>query len=1185
MQEDVHISSVLRLKRKAKLKPYSVNVITTHMSKPIEGSQTIEIAALDDGHVDSEPGIVIHQSVATNPTGKKVPVMLTNNTGKSIYLKRGCIIGKVTPVSSENVKEIDGVDSSESKLNLDEIKSDPTHLSDIKKLIIKNKDRFASKDTELGQSTTVQMKVNTGSHEAIRLKPYRIPLHHRETVDKAIDEMLEAGIIKRSTSTWIFPLVVVSKKDGSSRLCVDFRRLNQITKQIAFPLPIIDDILNLLGNAKYFTTLDLKSGYWQVAMDPESVDKTTFTSHKGTFSFQVMPFGLSNAPGVFQQLMSIVLSGCEQFCTAYLDDVIIWSRSKEEHLSHIQTVFDRLREHNLKLKLKKCSFFQEETNYLGFTVSSQGIKPDAEKVSAIRTLPAPSSVKEIRSFIGMCSYYRRFIPNFSKIAEPLIALTKKYARFSWDEKCQKSFEFMKESLTAVPLLGFPDINKPFTLYTDASDTCIGACLTQPIDDEELEEIPNVVNEKPIYFLSHKLSDTQTRWSTVEKEAYAINYALQKLDHYLHNAKFTIKTDHKPLKYILSAPMQNKKIQLWALNLSAYNCDVTYLSGRENVIADLLSRVPEGTRTSSCTNGQSDPDIPDLNPNAFEINTLNSNKFDPRKYASCKVPEPELKLPEIKDFEEFDMIKKQEKDPILMKLKLQLKNGDASALDQKKHLIINDKVYFLSNPDDEPTLRLYVPEQLRPAVLIQYHDKLGHFGVDRSFYNIKQKYYWPKLFHTLNEYIQSCVTCQTRNLTTVKPPLMETDIPPYPWAKVGLDLSGPYPTSLSGNKYIVAFVDWFSGYPEAFAVKDKTADTIAYLIINEIFPRYGSMLQIVTDNGIENVNRKVKETLKTLNIHHVTTSFYHPQGNSKVERFHRVLGDVISKQIQDEHSVWDLYLNQTLAAIRFSISDSTKFSPFFLLYNRDVVLPLDTILEPRRKYFGSDQHEISLQIQHKSFLAVHRNLKKAKKVKARYANKNSKEVDFRVGDPVYLRNHIRKNKFDVRWRPYFRIISKKSPRTFELKNQVDGTCTKAHAEHLRLAKIDEWEIPKTNTGRPIRRAQYVVPPESESSEESDSDEGDSNSDNETINEQPPTQSENAPLIKMARRLRTRRDSSSSEEDIPLMELADRLAERNKRLSGQTESDTASSGSSSETSEHIPDSDDDMAIDGVTTAVTQ
>ena len=350
-------------------------------------------------------------------------------------------------------------------------------------------------------------------------------------------------------------------------------------------MPIIDDILNLLGNAKYYTIIDLKSGYWQVAVDPESVDKTTFTSHKGTFSFQVMPFGLSNAPGVFQQLMSIVFSGCEQFCTAYLDDVIVWSRSKEEHLSHTQTVFDRFREHNLKLKLKKCSFFQEETNYLGFTVTSQGIKPDAEKVSAIRTLPAPSSVKAIRSFIGMLVITDVSFQIFQK---PFIALTKKYARFKSDEKCQKAFEFMKESLTAVPLLGFPDIHKPFTLYTDASDTCIGACLTQPIDDKELEEISNVVNEKPIFFLSDKLLDTQTRWSTVEKEAYAINYALQNLEHYLHNAKFTIKTDHRPLKYIISAPMQNKKIQLWALNLSAYNCDVTYLSGRENVIADLLS---------------------------------------------------------------------------------------------------------------------------------------------------------------------------------------------------------------------------------------------------------------------------------------------------------------------------------------------------------------------------------------------------------------------------------------------------------------------------------------------------------------------------------------------------------------------------------------------------------------------
>ena len=219
---------------------------------------------------------------------------------------------------------------------------------------------------------------------------------------------------------------------------------------------------------------------------------------------------------------------------------LIFLKDEKEHLQHIQIIFDRIRQHGLKLKLKKCAFFQEKTGYLGFVINKDGVKPDPDKVKAIRTLPEPKNVREIRGFIGMCSYYRRFIPNFSKIAEPLIELTKKYARFKWTPDCQSAFDYLKDSLTVVPLLAYPDINKPYVLYTDASNNCIGACLTQKTDNDE---------EKPIYYLSHKLSPTQTRWSTVEKEGYAIYYALQKLDHYLHNAPFTVKTDHKPLKYI------------------------------------------------------------------------------------------------------------------------------------------------------------------------------------------------------------------------------------------------------------------------------------------------------------------------------------------------------------------------------------------------------------------------------------------------------------------------------------------------------------------------------------------------------------------------------------------------------------------------------------------------------------
>ena len=249
-------------------------------------------------------------------------------------------------------------------------------------------------------------------------------------------------------------------------------------------------------------------------MDEKDKEKTAFAYHKGLFEFNVMPFGLSNAPAVFQERMSVVLQGCYDFATAYLDDIMVFSSTLEEHLEQLSIIFGKLRQHHLKLKLKKCSFLQLETNYLGFVISEEGIKPDEKKIEAIKSLPVPTCVREVRSFIGMCSYYRRFIPNFSQIAEPIIALTRKYAHFKWSDTHQRAFEYLKDSLTAVPLLVYPDSNTPYVHYTDSSDTCIGACLTQECDGDE----------KPIYYLSHKLSRSQCKWSVVEKEAILLFYA-------------------------------------------------------------------------------------------------------------------------------------------------------------------------------------------------------------------------------------------------------------------------------------------------------------------------------------------------------------------------------------------------------------------------------------------------------------------------------------------------------------------------------------------------------------------------------------------------------------------------------------------------------------------------------------
>ena len=289
------------------------------------------------------------------------------------------------------------------------------------------------------------------------------------------------------------------------------------------------------------------------------------------------------------------------------------------------------------------------------------------------------------------------------------------------------------------------------------------------------------------------------------------------------------------------------------------------------------------------------------------------------------------------------------------------------------------IIYISNVDDDPLLRLYIPENLKSSVVTQYHDHNGDMGIDKTFETIKQKYYWPNMYKELYAYVAKCIPCQARNMRKIKAPLQETLIPPYPFAKIGLDLSGPYPTSLSGNKYIIAFIDLYSGYPEAFPVPDKSADNVVHLLIEEIFPRHGAVLEIVTDNGSENLNRKIGETLQALNINHVTTSFYHPQGNAKEERFHRTLHDVLSKKLKDNVQTWDLHLNQTLAAIGFNVSESTKkISPFFLLYARDVVLPLDNIFKPRRKYLGEDLHQIAFEQQHKAFTLVHKHLRRAKK---------------------------------------------------------------------------------------------------------------------------------------------------------------------------------------------------------------
>ena len=341
-------------------------------------------------------------------------------------------------------------------------------------------DAFTGPDGKLGQTDWVRHRIDTGATPPIRQPPRRLPIHRREEAQRQVDQMLADGVIEPSHSPWSSPVVLVRKKDGTVRFCVDYRRVNAATLKDAYPIPRIEDNLDALEGARWFSTLDLASGYWQVRMAEEDKEKTAFGTQSGLYQFTVMPFGLCNAPATFERLMERLLRGLQwQVAVVYLDDVIVWGRTFEEHHQRLTTVLERFRTAGLKLKPKKCDLFRREVSFLGHLVSAVGVRTDPDKVAAIRGWPRPANVTQVRSFLGLASYYRRFIAHFAEIARPLHALTNKSPReFMWTEACQTAFEHLQDALATAPVLRYPDPERRYILDTDASNCTIGAVLSQ-----------------------------------------------------------------------------------------------------------------------------------------------------------------------------------------------------------------------------------------------------------------------------------------------------------------------------------------------------------------------------------------------------------------------------------------------------------------------------------------------------------------------------------------------------------------------------------------------------------------------------------------------------------------------------------------------------------------------------------
>ena len=462
---------------------------------------------------------------------------------------------------------------------------------------------FSKNNEDIGRTKLVKMDIDTGDSPLVSSRPYTLPLKHYEWVQREIESLEWAGVITKSMSKWASPIVVVPKKSApreppKRRLCVDFRKVNELQQEVIIagktkgqisihPLPKIDEMYAKLKGAKVFSTIDLRSGYHHIALGKSSRAKTAFVMPFGKYEFLMIRFGLAQAPAYLQLLMNKVLKGLK-FAMTYLDDIIIFSQDETQHLEHLEIVFSHLWEAGLKMKCSKCDFFKSEIHYLGHLISPEGISPLPNKLDSIKHMPVPNSAKEIKQFLGLTGYYRKFVPRFADISRPLTTLTKKDAKFEWTSACQKSFELLKEALCGEPVLKYADTSKPYTLYTDASKYGWAGVLTQPhtstIDGK------STTTDHPVAFVSGLFRGSQLNWAALAKEAFAIYMSIKKLSFYLTDAQILLRSDHKPLEKFLLKITQNSKVNNWAMELEAFNIQFDYIKGSSNILADTLSRL-------------------------------------------------------------------------------------------------------------------------------------------------------------------------------------------------------------------------------------------------------------------------------------------------------------------------------------------------------------------------------------------------------------------------------------------------------------------------------------------------------------------------------------------------------------------------------------------------------------------
>jgi transposase InsO family protein len=954
-----------------------------------------------------------------------------------------------------------------------------THLNDDEKtslaaLLTKYQDVFSKAPEDLGQTDRVKHSIDTGTAKPIRQAPRRLPIGKRDTEKQEIDKMLERGVIEPSNSAWSSPIVLVTKKDGSTRFCVDYRSLNDVTVKDAYPLPRVDDCLDALSGAKWFSCMDLNSGFWQIALDERDKEKTSFATTQGLYQFKVMPFGLVNAPSTFQRLMEDVLRGIQWTeSLLYMDDIITPGQSVQHSLTRLENVFKRLLENHLKFKPSKCVFFQKSVNVLGHTVSEAGIHTEISKIAAVKEWPEPKNTKEIRSFLGLASYYRKFVKGFADIARPLHKLSEKYAKFNWTNDCQEAFDRLKEALTTAPILAYPKVGCRFILDTDASDKAVGAVLSQEQDGHECV----------IAYMSKTMNKHEQTYCITRKELLAVVVALRNFHTYLYGQDILLRTDNAAVSWMRNLKIPTGQTARWLQELSTYNLAVTHRPGMKHTNADALSRKP----CKVCTH-QQDLQTSTTSDDEPSQTDCNSARAVTRSQAKSEV-EKELTENQLilTGWTPSTIAEVQASDsniePILTQLSVNGSRPEWGTISEKcaslktlwrqwDRLEVHAGMLYRRwiDPHQSNTfLQLVVPLTKREEVLHYYHDvpSAAHLGCDKMLDKVRQTFYWPGMSIDVKNYCRRCDKCTARKLSKGKnkAPLGQYHVG-EPMERVALDILGPLPISNAGNRFILVMMDCFTKWTESVAIPNQEAATVADAFVNNFVSRFGTPLQLYTDQGRNFESNLFQEVCVLLDIDKTRTTSLRPQANGMVERFNRTLISMLSMYCNDNQKGWDKYIPQVMMAYRSSPHASTKISPNKMVFGREIVLPIQAYIG-RPKLEDDEETEDYVGVLQQRLEEIHDlardNLKQASEYQKKYYDTGAKKKKrYSSGQLVWLHDPTRKvgvcSKLINKWKgPYIvtRVLDDLICMVKRSRNQKPKAYHVDRLYHYQGRMVAEW----------------------------------------------------------------------------------------------------------------------------------